>query len=77
MTNYVTKGDASSYQFLTVAQSLRKRLEDNQTEGAGDVTIDLDRFALRAFNQVDGKREVSGPAAAAWILDLPSCYTMK
>lgn len=81
MTNYATKGDCSQYQRVMSAAFVRKAYEEavdkrlvNAPTGAVRV-LDIDKFALRAFNRLAYDREISGPLIANTLLDLPEFYT--
>jgi hypothetical protein len=82
MTNYATKYDVSQYQLIMTAAIVKEGMED--AASAPDPSdeqqwlrrLGMDKFALRAFNRLSGDREVSGPQAAAYILNQPDYYTL-
>lgn len=79
--NYATKGNCSQYQHIMGATFVRKVFEDaaarpNDGEPTKQIQfVDVNKFALRAFNRLAYDREISGPFAASSLLELPEYYT--
>jgi hypothetical protein len=82
MTNYVTKYDISQYQLIITTAIIKEGIEDaasapNPSNKQQQLRwLGMDKFALRAFNHLSGDQEVSGPQAAAYILNQPDYYTL-
>lgn len=80
MTNYATKDDCSQYQKIMAMTLVRKAFEDhdkNSILDSANYTPMLDKFALKAFNQLSYDHEVSGPLVASYLLDLPNHYSSQ
>lgn len=71
VTNYINKGDMSTYQMI-----LAVRLLKEQNENSADPTSPpLEKFALKKFNQITSRQETSGLAAGSLIMGYPDYYT--
>ncbi len=80
ITNYATKNDCSQYQRVMVVAIVRKAFNDhnnNSMTGPSNYTPTLDKFALKAFNQLSHDREISGPLFASYLLNLSDHYSPK
>lgn len=81
ITNYTTKGDCSQYQRMMGAAFVRRAYEEGADQrmantGVGAVRVlDIDKFALRAFNRLAYDHEISGPLVKNTLLELPEYYT--
>lgn len=82
MTNYATKHDVSRYQVILTTATMKRKLEEAKTSPNPSesqlriINQNMEKFALRAFYRLTGDREVSGPQAASYLLDLPDYYTL-
>ncbi len=80
ITNYATKGDYSQYQRVMAVAIMKKAFNDHDnkiTTGPSNYTPTLDKFALKAFNQLSHDRKISGPLVASSLLNLPDHYLPK
>ncbi len=78
--NYAIKGNCSQYQRVMAAAIVRKAFDNydnNITTGSSNYTLTLDKFTLKAFNQLSHDREINGPLVASYWLNLPNHYFLK
>lgn len=75
ITNYVTKGDCNQYQRIMSAAIVWKAYKDVQAKATATTTpvryTGFDKFALRTFNRLAYKREISGFLVVSCLLGLP------
>ena len=78
--NYTTKGDYNQYQKVMTAVIVRKAFDDHDNNimtSSSNYTPILDKFALKAFNQLSYNWEISRPLIASYLLNLSNHYSPK
>lgn len=80
ITNYTTKGDCSQYQKVIIVAIVRKAFDNYDKDSItslSNFTPILDKFALKAFNQLSYDRKIRGPLVASYLLYLPNHFFLK
>ena len=78
ITNYVTGGNCSQYQRVMAVAIVRKAFDNHDkdlTSTSVNYILTLDKFTLKAFNQLSHNWEISGPLVASYLLHLPDHYS--
>jgi PIF1-like helicase/helitron helicase-like protein len=80
MTNYITKSQTDHGQLVLAAAVLKKAQEVAEAEAAADIglpvpkSLDMAKFALKAYHRFTRDTEVGAPAVAHFLLNQPSFY---
>ena len=80
ITNYATKGDCSQYQRVMASAMVKKGFDNHDKDSTftpANYTPTLDKFALKAFNQLSHDWEISGLLIASYLLNLLDHYFQK
>lgn len=80
ITNYGKKSNYNQYQRVMAPAMVRKAFKDNDknpTLTFTNYTPILDKFALKACNQLSHNHEVNGLLVASYLLDLLDHYFLK
>lgn len=80
ITNYATKGNCNQYQrviALAIVKKVFNNHDNNLTTDLSNYTPTLDKFILKAFNQLFYNRKISGSLIASYLLNSSDYYSPK